>query len=104
MAQLDRGGAGQRGAMVAGDGLVREQAEQRSDPLAARSIRIEPEVVTHHLVEGFGVRVLDSRDDAKNFGLRVGDQQVEVGRRQHRARITAGGLRSIAWNVITYTW
>ena len=102
VAQFDRRGAGQGRSVVAGQRLVGEQAEQRPQPFAARRIRIEPEVVAHHLVQGRGVRVLGVRDDAQDLRLGVGDQQVEVGRGQHGRednREAVGGGRSSS-----HTW
>ena len=81
--ELDRRRARQRLAVVAGDRGVREQAEERPDPLAAvRARAVEREVVADHLVQAVGRRiaVLDEPDDLA-FG--VGDElgEVEVGER-----------------------
>ena len=81
--ELDRGGAGQRPLVLAGDARVGQQTEQRPHPLAARGTRtVEREVVADHLVEavGRGIAVLDEADD---LALGVGDQlgEVDLGRR-----------------------
>jgi len=56
--QLDRGGRRQRRARVAGEGLVNEGAEHRSQPLpGGASLGLEAEVVQHHPVEGLKRRV-----------------------------------------------
>ena len=64
--------------MIAGERLVREQAEQRPNALAARPVVVESEVVAHHLVERVRALVLDALDDAQDLCLCVGDEQVEV--------------------------
>ena len=85
--ELDRRGARQRLAVIARDRGVRQQAEERADPLAAvRAGPIEREVVADHLVQAVGRRiaVLDQPDDLA-FG--VGDElgEVQLGeRRGHR--------------------
>ena len=74
VAELDRGRAGQRALVLAGDAGVGQQAEQRPHPLAAgRARAVEGEVVADHLVQAVGRRiaVLDQADDLA-FG--VGDQ------------------------------
>ena len=67
--------------MLARDARVREEAEQRAHPLAARRARaVQGEVVADHLVEAVRGRiaVLHQADD---LALGVGDQlrQVDVG-------------------------
>ncbi len=85
--ELDRRRARQRLAVIARDRGVRQQAEQRTDPLAAiRAGAVEREVIADHLVQavGRGIAVLDQPDDLA-FG--VGDQlgEVQLGeRRGHR--------------------
>ena len=85
--ELDRRCARQRLAVIARDRGVRQQAEQRADPLAAiRAGAVEREVIADHLVQAVGRRiaVLDQPDDLA-FG--VGDQlgEVQLGeRRGHR--------------------
>ena len=85
VAQLDRGGARQRAAMVAGDRGVGEEAEQRPHALAGRAGAVQPEVVADHLVHARGRRV-GARDDAQDLRLRVGDElrDVRAGREGHR--------------------
>ena len=52
VAELDRRGTGQRLAVVAGERLVGEHAEQRAHPLAARAAgAVDAEVVGEHLVQ-----------------------------------------------------
>jgi hypothetical protein len=85
--ELDRRRARQRLAVIARDRGVRQEAEERTDPLAAaRAGPIERKVVADHLVESVGGRiaVLDQPDDLA-FG--VGDElgEVQLGeRRGHR--------------------
>ena len=85
--ELDRRGAGQRLAVIAGDRGVGQQAEEGTDALAAvRAGPVEREVVADHLVQavGRGIAVLDEADDLA-FG--VGDElgEVQIGeRRGHR--------------------
>ncbi len=81
--ELDGGGPGQGGGVVAGDRGVGEQAQERSHPLAGRRpIAIEPEVVADHLVgaRGRGVVIADEPEDLR---LGVGDQGVEVELARH---------------------
>ena len=69
---------GQRQPVVAGDAGVGEQAEQRSDPLAARRARaVERQVVADHLVQPVRRRIV-VRDEADDLGLGVGDEGGEV--------------------------
>ena len=76
--QLHRGGARQREPMVAGDAGVGEEAQQRSDPLAARRPgAIEREVIADHLVQPAGRRIVVA-DQADDLGLGVGEQGGEI--------------------------
>ena len=76
--ELDRRGARQRAPVLAGDAGVREQAEQRSHPLAARGARaVEREVVADHLVQAVGRRIAVP-DEPDDLALGVGDELGEV--------------------------
>ena len=83
VAQLDGGCAGQRAQVLAGDRLVREQAEERTEALAAWPVAVEAQVVAHHRVELARPLVLGLVDDAQDRGLGVGDETVEVDAGQH---------------------
>ena len=83
VAELDRGGAGQRPAVLARDRGVGQEAEQRPHALAAvRARAVEREVVADHLVQAVGRRVAVP-DEAQDLAFGVGDElgQVEVGQR-----------------------
>ena len=83
VAELDGGGAGQGGGVVAGDRGVGEEPEERPHPLAGRrAVVVEPEVVADHLVDagGRGVVIADEPEDLR---LGVGDQGVEVELARH---------------------
>src|SRR6478672_7105676 len=92
VAELHRGGSWQAKLVVARDRGVREEPEERSDPLAARGTRaIETEVVADHLVQavGRGIVILDEADDL-GFGVgdQVGEHDVTRGGGRHRAECT----------------
>ena len=76
--------------MIAGDRFVGQQAEQWTKPFAALAAAVQPEVVSNHLVQRSGALVLGLIDDGKDLGLGVGNERVEVGRRQHRRSIQSG--------------
>jgi hypothetical protein len=97
VAELDRGCAGQGRPVVAGDRLVGEQSEQRTQPLAARRLGVEPEVVADHVVQLGRALVLRLLDNAQDLRLRVGDQRIQVRRRQHGGRIQASAVISDTW-------
>ncbi len=78
VAELDGGRAGQRPLVLARDRGVCQQPEERPHPLAGRPRAIEPEVVTAHLVDAGGGRVV-VLDQPKDLGLRVGDELDDVG-------------------------
>ncbi len=78
VAQLHGRGAGEGTRVVAGDGGVGEQPQERAHPLAAWTVRsVQPEVIADHLVDTGGgcVAVADHPED---LGLRVGEEQVQV--------------------------
>ena len=81
---------GQRARVLAGDARVREKAEERPHPLAARGARaVEGEVVADHLVQPVGGRIAVA-DEPDDLALGVGDERgkVDVGRRgRHRGRV-----------------
>ena len=83
---------GQCRTMLARDRLIREEAEQRTNALAARPVVIESEVVAHHLVQGVRSVVLHALDDVEDLVLGIGNQQVQIGRGEHGRRIQAGRL------------
>ena len=89
VAELDRGGAGQRATVVARDRGVGEEAQQRPHPLAGRARAVEPEVVAAHLVDAGGRRI-GALDEAQDLRLGVGDQlrDVRAGRERHRGECT----------------
>ena len=81
--QLDGGGAGQSGGVIAGDRGVGEQAKERSHPLAGRrAIAVEPKVVADHLV-GAGGRGVVIADEPEDLRLGVRDQGVEIELARH---------------------
>ena len=95
VAELDRGGARQRAAVVAGDRGVGEEAQERPHPLAGRARAVQPEVVAAHLVDAGGRRVR-ALDEAQDLRLRVGDQlgDVRAGRERHRGECSPSGRQT----------
>ena len=89
VAHLDRRRARQGAHVLAGDRLVREQADERTDALAARTVAVEAHVVADHRVELGRPLVLGRIDDAQDRGLGVGDEAVEVDAGQHANMIPA---------------
>ena len=64
--------------VVAGDGLVGQQADERAHALAAGRVAVEAHVVADHRVQLAGALVLGARDHAEHLLLGVGDEAVEV--------------------------
>ena len=87
VAHLHGCGAGQRALVLAGDRLVGQQAEQRSQPLAALGRSVEAHVVADPAVQLARAGILGRVDDAQDLGLGVRDQGVQVEARQHGNRI-----------------
>ena len=87
VAELDGGGARQRGGVLAGDRGVGEEAEERPHPLARGPRAVEAQVVADHLVHAVGRRVA-VRDEAEDLRLDVGDERR--GGRGRRADGTNG--------------
>ncbi len=83
VAHLHRGGAGQSSHVLARDGLVRQQADERTHALAAGRVAVEAHVVADHRVELARALVLGPRDDPEHLALGVGDEAVEVDTGQH---------------------
>ena len=93
VAQLDRRGSGQCGAVVTGQRFVGEQPEEGTKALAARALAVEAEVVAHHLVQRRRPFVLGSVDDRQDLVFGIGNELVDIRRGEHGRRIQAGGLR-----------
>jgi hypothetical protein len=106
VSQLHGSGSGQGRPVVAGDRFVGQQPEQRTKPFAALAAVVQPEVVPNHLVQRGGALVLGLIDDGKDLGLGVGNERVEVGRRQHRRSIQSAegmGINDISCYMILAT-
>ena len=89
--ELDGSSARERVAVVAGDRRVREEAQERSDALAAvPTLPVEREMVADHLVQPVGGRVAVA-DEPDDLAFGVGDElrEVEIRRgRRHRGQCT----------------
>ena len=83
VAHLDGGGPRERAQVLAGDRLVREQADERPEALAPGPVPVEAHVVADHRVELGRALVLGSLDDPQDRGLGIGDEAVEVDAGQH---------------------
>ena len=83
VAHLHGGRARQRALMLARDGLVGQQSQQRPQPLAAGGVRIQAQVIADPAVQLGGALVLGGRDDPGHLGLGIGDEDVEVRGGQH---------------------
>ena len=86
--ELERSGAGQGLLVVPAEGLVGEEAEERTDSLPAplRGVGIEPEVVGEHLVQRPG-RAGSLVQDVRHLGLDVGQDLRKLGPDVHRGRV-----------------
>ena len=87
VAQLHRRGAGQGRAVVAGERVVGEKAEQRAHPLAARTVgAIQAEVIGQHLVQRPRVPAA-LVEDARHLRLDVGQEARKLGPDVHLGRV-----------------
>ena len=87
VAELDGRGTRQRLAVVAGERLVGEHAEQRTHALAARAAAaVQAEVVGEHLVQRPGVAAALVQD-ARHLGLDVGQDLAKLGPDVHGGRV-----------------
>ena len=103
--QLDCRGPGQRGAMVAGQRFVGEQARAMAAG-ACRAVRlaIEAEVVANHLVQRRRALVLGTVDDRQDLVLGVGNEPVDIRRGEHGRRIQAGRFRDFVHRLHDTRW
>jgi hypothetical protein len=85
--ELERRGAGQRLAVVAGQRLVGQHAEEGADALPARgSAPVDAEVVRQHLVQRPRVS-LSLVEDARHLGLDISHDLAKLGPDVHRRRV-----------------
>ena len=92
--ELQRRRCGEHALRVAGQGLVHEDAHERSHALAATGAldrRGEAEVVQHHAVEGLEGR-LDLRQYVADLLIDGCDPRAEPAGRCHRKSMVAGTI------------